>query len=181
MEMVKDHKGKVEKVVLFASELCQLTNMDAAELETWGELFPHKGSGQRTSLGGTEKKYEYSLEELDKVKKRVKLLKTGMTVRQVPQIEERGFLDAYALLADDCPANITPHMLRTYCVLLVYQNRGNKMLLGEELAKKTGIPVETAKRHIMYLISVNLLHMAQGPTRWEFAFVPKALNRFFPS
>lgn len=181
MEVVKNNKGRVQKVTLYASELCKLTDMSAEELEAWGELIPHSDWGRPNSIGGVEKKFEFKLDELEKIKKYVKLLQKGMTVQQIPQIEARGFLDAYALLADDCPPEITPHMMRSYCVLLVYQNRGQRMLLAEDLAKKADIPPETAKRHIMFLLSMNLLRVAQNPRRWEFEFVPRALNRFFPS
>lgn len=181
MEIIRDDSGKVKKVALFEAELCQVTGLTSDQLEKWATLFPHEDWGKRDALSGVEKKFEYDIEGLETAKKRAKLLKAGMTTQQIPQIEERGFLDAYALLAEDCPSNITPHMLRSYCVLIVYQNRGQKMLLAEELAKKAGVPEETAKRHIMYLIQKGLLRVAQNPQRWEFSFIPRALNRFLPS
>ena len=181
MDVIRDRKGKIKKIALFEAELCQETKLTAQELEQWSELFPHVGWGKRDKMSGQEKKYEYTLEGLETAKKRAKLLKAGMTIKQIPQIEERKFLDAYAVLADDCPKNITPHMLRSYCVLIVYQNRAQQMILAKELAEKAGIPAETAKRHIMYLINMKLLRVEDNPQRWEFNFVPRALNRFFPA
>ena len=66
--------------------------------------------------------------------------------------------------------------LRSYCALLVYQNRAGKMLGPDGLAKVCSITLEQASEHIYLCQERGFLSARRG--RWEFAFVPRVLNRY---
>jgi hypothetical protein len=200
MDVVRDQTtGRVKQLLLFEAELCDRLDVTAVELRQWPELFKPSGSAVHPDRETREPVFRVTLEQLDRYQKYVKILKTGMTPKQILGLEERDskaaeqgkkstFLDMYALLAEECPPGITAHVLRTYCVLFLYQNRGKKMLLAKDLAKVAGIPEETAKRHLRWLQRAidpqssdgdRLLQFADNPRRWEFSFVPKALSRYY--
>lgn len=201
MKVIRDKDGRVAHLVLFESELCEKLNVVAGELRQWKEIFPPSGTAVHPDRERPEPIYKLTVAELDRFEKYAKILRTGMSVQQLLELERQdkkaakagknvNFLEMYALLADECPPGVTAHILRSYCVLFLYQNRARKMLLSGDLAKVAGISKEMAERHISILMSTAapvgdkpgpLLKFAQNPTRWEFAFVPKALSRYYPS
>ena len=190
LQPVRDESGRVQSLMLFESELCQKLDVTADALRSSPELFKPEGTAKHPDRETEEPVYRVTVEQLDRYQKYAKILKTGMTPKQVLQLEERdrkaaeagkvsNFLDMYALLADECPPGVTAHALRTYCVVFLYQNRGKKMLLAKDLAKIADIPEETAKRHLRWLQATGVLRFADNPRRWEFEFVPKALSKYY--
>lgn len=172
--------------------MCEQLQVTSGELRSWHELIPPSGSAMHPDREREEPQYQVSQEEMRRYESYANILGTGMSVEQVKELEARDrkavaegkkatFLDMYSLLAEECPPGITAHCLRSYCVVLLYQNRADKMLLAAQLAQLANVPLATAKRHLRYLQAVGLLRLAQNPNRWEFAFVPRALSRYYPS
>lgn len=180
---------------MFESEMCNQLQVTAEQLREWAEMFPPSGKAVHPERGREEAVFRLSKEQMEQWHKYAKILLTGMTVKQVQELEGRdqkaaaegkksSFLDMYATLAEECPPGITAHAMRSYCTIFLYQNRGGKMLLSRQLAKVAGIPEGSALRHIKYLQATGLLVLGkddQGNPMWEFAFVPKALTRYYPS
>lgn len=192
MRVVRDEADRVKYLVMFESELCEQLDSSAEQLRQWAEVMPPAGQELHPDRETMEPIYQFSREKLDVYRQYAKILKTGMTVQQLKELEERdrqakkqgkrsNFVEMYSILADECPPGLTAHALRSYCVLFLYQNRGGQMLLSKQLAAKASISEETALRHIKYLQACGLLTLAQDPPRWEFAFVPKALSRYYPT
>lgn len=190
MEVVRDEENRVRFMVLFEAELCEKLDIPAGQLREWRELFPPDGAAVHPDRETKEPIFKLTVEHLDRYVKYAKILRTGMSISQVRELERKddlskqagqaaNMLDMYSLLAEECPPGVTAHVLRTYCVVFLYQNRGKKMLLARELARVAGIPEDNAKRHLRYLQAVGALRLAQNPTRWEFAFVPKALSKYY--
>lgn len=191
MEAIRDKNGRVTHLLLFEAELCEKLDVTADELRQWREVIPPDGTRVHPDRERPEPVYKVTMEQLDRYQKYAAILKTGMSIKQIRELEERdrrareqgktgNLLDMYALLAEECPPGITAHCLRSYCVVFLYQNRGNKMLLSRELARVANISPDTAKRHLQWLQAVGILRLAQNPPRWEFAFVPKALSKYYP-
>jgi hypothetical protein len=192
MRVIRDKDNRVEFLVLFESELCDQLEVTAEQLREWGDLFVPAGQDMHPDRETLEPIFRLTREQLDRFAQYAKILKTGMTLRQVKELELKdiaarksgkrsNFLEMYSILAEECPAGITAHALRSYCVLFLYQNRGGKMLLSKDLAKAANISEDTALRHIRYLQATQLLQLAQNPPRWNFSFVPKAMSRYYAS
>jgi len=195
MRIMRDDHHNVQGMEMFESELCEQLQLSSEQVREWGELFPPTGTAVHPERGREESIFHLSREQLETWRQYAKILKTGMTVKQVQELEKRdqqaqaegkkaSFLEMYAGLAEECPPGITAHAMRSYCTLLLYQNRGGKMLLSRQLAQAAGIPEASALRHIKYLQATGLLILGRndrGEPMWEFAFVPKALSRSYPS
>ncbi len=186
MRALRDKAGRVAGLELFESELCAKLDADPSQLRAWAELIPAHGEAVHPDRETVEPTYRASAATLDRWEQYAKILKTGVTVKQVRELEARDrqggkFVEMYALLAEECPEGVTAHMLRSYCVLFLYQNRAGKTLMPSELAQVAGISEASAKRHVMWLQTVGLLTLGRSPARWEFKFVPKALSRYYPS
>lgn len=192
MQIIRDEENnRVKYVLLFEAELCEKLNVTADQLRSWRELMPPLEERMHPDRERMEPVYKVTIDQLALYDKYAKILKTGMSVQQVRELERRDakaaeegknlkHLEMYALLAEEAPPGVSAHALRSYCVVFLYQNRGGKMLLPKELAKVANISEETAKRHLRILQMVGALRLAQNPTRWEFAFVPKALSKYYP-
>ena len=156
--------------IISEERLCQLLDCSSEQLAEWTELLPQMQAGG----------FMLDSDELQSLRQAVKVLKSGMTANQVGELIDRDrsgkLLTRYALLAEDCPANVTAHMLRSLCVVILAQNRQQRMLSPSELADASGIDVETAKRHMRILQAVGLLHASADKRSWEFAFVPRAIS-----
>jgi len=194
MRIMRDGKHNVEGMEMFESEMCEQLQLSAEQIREWGQLFPPTGTAVHPERGQEEATFRLSREQMETWRQYAKILRTGMTVKQVQELHERdikskaegkktSFLEMYASLSDECPPGITAHAMRSYCTILLYQNRGGKMLLSRQLAQAAGIPEASALRHIKYLQATGLLALGrndQGQPMWEFAFVPKALSRAYP-
>lgn len=194
MRIMRDEQHNIQGMEMFESEMCEQLQLTAEQIREWGQLFPSSGTAVHPERGQEEFIFRISREQMENWRRYAKILKTGMTVKQVQELEVRdqkaqaegkksSFLDMYAVLAEECPPGITAHAMRSYCTLLLYQNRGGKMLLSRQLAQAAGIPEASALRHIKYLQACGLLALTrndQGEPMWEFAFVPKALSRSYP-
>lgn len=156
--------------VIDSGQLAALLNCSPQQLADWSALLPSP-----TASG-------FSVDALtvERLRQQTAVLKSGMTVEQVKELTERDrsgkLLARYALLAEDCPANVTAHMLRSLCVVILAQNRQGRMLTPSQLAQAAGLDLETAKRHLRILQAVGLLHASEERDRWEFAFVPRAIS-----
>lgn len=195
MRILRDSANKITAMEMFESEMCNQLQITAEQLREWVELFPPNGKAVHPERGREESTFHLSKDQLEQWHKYAKILRTGMTVKQVQELENRdrkareagkkaAFLDMYAALAEECPPGITAHAMRSYCTIFLYQNRGGKMLLSRQLAQVAGIPEGSALRHIKYLQATGLLILGrndQGEPMWEFAFVPQALTRHYPS
>ena len=194
MKILRDRNNNITAMEMFESEMCQQLNITSEQIRDWQECFPSNGTATHPERGTQEAVFHISKADMDLWNKYAKVLRTGMTVKQVQELHNRdvkaaeegkktSFLDMYANLADECPPGITAHAMRSYCTIFLYQNRGNKMLLSRQLAKAAGIPEGSALRHIKYLQATGLLMLGRnsdGEPQWEFAFVPKALTRYYP-
>lgn len=193
MRIVRDDEGgRISHLLMFESELCEQLDVSAEQLRSWTALYAPVGQDIHPERETREAVYQLTREDLDRFAQYAKILKTGMSVKQVQELESRdraarragkrsNFVEMYAILADECPPGVTAHALRSFSVLFLYQNRGGRMLLSADLARAAGIPEDTALRHIKYLQATGLLKLAENPPRWEFGFVPKALSRYYPS
>lgn len=156
---------------LSAAQVAGAMNCSMEQLGAWQVLLPPAGAD-----GG----YLLDAAGVERLRQCAKVLGTGMTVEQVQQLERRDpsgrLLARYALLAEDCPANVTAHILRSLCVVILAQNRQGRMLAPRELAAAAGLDVESAKRHLRVLQAVGLLRASAERDRWEFAFVPRAIS-----
>lgn len=195
MRVLQDPDSHQQVLEMFESELCEQLSVSSQQLRDWAELFPASGVAVHPEREREETIYRYTRPQLETCEQYAKILKTGMTLKQVKELEARdhkmreqgkksSFLEMYALLAEECPPGITAHTMRSYCTLFLYQNRGSRMLLSKDLAKAAGIPEKSAMRHIKYLQAVGLLTLARNDDntpRWDFAFVPRAMTRYYPS
>jgi len=195
VRLLKDPESHQQILELFESEMCQQLSVTAEQLREWAELFPVAGQAVHPEREKQEAIYRYTRPEMESCEQAAKILKTGMTVKQVQELINRdskqrkagkksSFLEMYAMLAEECPPGITAHAMRSYCTLFLYQNRGSRMLLSRDLARAAGIPEDSAKRHIKYLQAVGILSLGRNQDnspRWDLSFVPAALSRYFPS
>jgi len=192
MRVIRDANNRVTALVLFESELCEQLEVTYEQLRAWTELFAASGEEMHPDRETMEPVYAVTREMLDRYVQYAKILKTGMTVAQVKELERRdqkaakagkrsNFVEMYSILAEECPPGITAHALRSYCVLFLYQNRFGRMLLSKDLAKAADISADAALRHIKYLQAIDLLILRDNPPRWEFRFVPKAISRYYPT
>lgn len=194
VRVLKDPDSNQQVLELFESEMCEQLAVTSEELREWSELFPSAGSAIHPEREKEETIYRFTREQMETCEQCAKILKTGMTVKQVQELIDRdqrqrkagkkaSFLEMYSLLAEECPTGITAHAMRSYCTLFLYQNRGSRMLLSRDLARAAGIPEDSAMRHIKYLQATGLLSLGRNEDsspRWDFAFVPRALNRYYP-
>lgn len=194
VRLLRDPGSNQQVLEMFESELCEQLSVSSDQLREWAELFPPSGTAVHPEREREETIYRYTREQMETREQYAKILKTGMTIQQVKELENRdrkmreagkksSFLEMYALLAEECPQGITAHTMRSYCTLFLYQNRGSRMLLSKDLAKAAGIPEQSAMRHIKYLQAVGLLTLARNEDntpRWDFAFVPRAMTRYYP-
>ena len=195
VRLMKDPESQQQLLELYESEMCEQLQVTAEQLREWHELIPAAGSAMHPERERQEAVYRFTRHQLETCEQCAKILKTGMTVKQVSELiirdqkkleagKKSSFLEMYALLAEECPAGITAHAMRSYCTLFLYQNRGSRMLLSKDLARAAGIPEASAMRHIKYLQAVGVLSLGrndQNAPCWDFSFVPKALNRYYPS
>lgn len=191
MQTLRDPKTNAIVFVLFEGELCDRLDVTADELRSWPELIPASGTAMHPDRETVEPLYRASQEQLDEWERYARILRTGMSEKQVLELVRRDsaqrkagkqptFVKMYSRLAGECPPGITAHAMRSYCTVLLHQNRAGRMLLAKDLAKAAGIPEATAKRHLRYLQAVGLLKLSKEPLRWEFALVPQALSRYYP-
>lgn len=194
VRILRDPDSQQQVMEMFESELCEQLQISSDQLREWEEMFPSSGSAVHPEREREETIYRYSRDQMESCEQYAKILKTGMTIKQVRELETRdrkmkaqgkksSFLEMYALLAEECPPGITAHTMRSYCTLFLYQNRASRMLLSKDLAKAAGIPEQSAMRHIKYLQAVGLLTLARNADnspRWDFAFVPRAMTRYYP-
>lgn len=174
----------MEAVTKFESELCLEWNVYASDLQSWHEIIPATGEKIHPARNKPEFFYQASKKQFDLWSQYAKILKAGLTIKQLQELLQKDndgkLLESYALLAEECPENVTPHMLRSYCIVLFYQNRYNQTLTSKQLAQIAGISVETAKRHLIFLQNgANLLRFYTQPPKWEFDFVPKAFFKYY--
>ncbi len=173
---------------LFESELCDELALAPDQLREWGEMFPPSGSMMHPDRAMLEPYFVLDSAQLRQWTHFAKILRTGMAPAQVKELAARDakaadrgqrsrFVEMYAALAEECPPGITAHCLRSYCTVLLFQNRFGKMLLAKDLASSAGIPESAAKRHLRYLQAVGLLTLNREEMRWEFAMVPRALSQ----
>jgi len=194
MKVLRDSSG-TQTLELFEGEMCEQLQVTSEQIRQWVELFPVAGSKLHPERERDEAIYHVSREQMELYEQFAKILKSGMTVKQVRELagrdirsREQGkagkFVEMYSLLAEECPPGITAHAMRSYCTLFLYQNRKDTMLLSRDLSRAASIPEASAMRHIKYLQAVGLLSLsraADNSPRWDFAFVPKALSRYYPS
>lgn len=194
VRVLQDPDSNQQILELFESEICEQLQITAEQIREWSELIPAAGSAIHPEREQEEAIYRFTREEMETCEQCAKVLKTGMTVKQVEELIKRdrkqqkagkksSFLEMYSILAEECPPGITAHAMRSYCTLFLYQNRGGRMLLARDLARAAGIPEQSAKRHIKYLQAVGVLSLGRnedGSPRWDFAFVPRALSRYYP-
>lgn len=184
---IRNVQGIVTHLQLWEGELCEQLDCTAGQLRTWYRLIPPAGTAQHPQRETQEPYYIVSKEDLTRATQHASILRSGMTVEHILELQARdaqlvtlgkkpSYLNMYALLAKDCPPGITAHALRTYSVVLTYQNRGGRMLMAKELAPLASITYEAAKNHLRYLQAVGLLKLAQNPLRWEFSMVPQAMG-----
>jgi hypothetical protein len=197
MEPIRDKDGRVLSMVLFESEMCEYLNVAAEDLRSYEKLIAPTGTKVHPEREREERIFNVTREQLEVYARYAKILGTGMTVEQVKELQQQDdaaakagkkamFVDTYAVLAEECPPGITAHALRSYSALLVHQRRRGVMMLPKDLARAANISEETAKRHIQFLMAMHhpetsspLLRMEENPDRWEFAFVPRALTRYY--
>jgi hypothetical protein len=173
-------------------------DIDPEDLQTWTGAIP-----AAREQDGALVYIVRSKGELELLRKRALILRTGMSERALNNIEKEGVLDAYAALAADTPQGLTAHVWRSYGLVVLMQVRHGVKIDAEELARrarlaerdpKTGkevLGVEMAKKHLRLLQALGYLKSVdQGaPTRvgdktvpapearWEHKGLPRAWRR----
>ena len=141
--------------------------------------------------------------DLDLMRKRALILRTGLSEKALKAIEKEGVLDAYAALALDCPQGLTAHVWRSYALVVLMQIRHGVKIDAEELANRarlaqrdpaTGkevLGVELAKKHLRLLQALGYLKSVEAGDpvrvgdkttpanegRWEHRGLPRAWRR----
>jgi hypothetical protein len=172
--------------------------IDKEELETWRQAIPPAREQDGQPVYTIRSK-----SELELLRKRAMILRTGMSERALKNIEQEGVLDAYAALAADCPQGLTAHVWRSYGLVVLMQVRHSVKIDAEELAKrarlaerdpKTGkevLGVDMARKHLRLLQALGYLkNIEQGDpvrvgdktvpapdARWEHLGLPRAWQR----
>lgn len=192
MQKIRDRStNQVVGFLYFQGELCEILNCTSDDLRAWADLMPPSGTQMHPDREIPEAVYKVSLEDVEQYKRYAAIIRTGMTPAQVAELQSRdeksrkagkagNFVDMYARLAAECPPGITAHAMRSYCTVLLAQNRHDKTLMVSELARAAQIPETTAKRHLQYLQKVGMLKFNVDQKRWEFRFVPAALSKHLP-
>jgi hypothetical protein len=175
----------------FEAEFCTQLGIPAASLRLWTDLIPVAMIRRHPLRGKREPLYSGSEADFQRWTQYAKILYAGCSVAQLQELITRDralaqsgrpakMVEMYALLAEECYGGLTPHMLRTLCVVILYQNRLNKMLLARELARIAGMSHEQALRHLVYLQYAGALRFHTRQPRWEFSFTPQALSHYYP-
>jgi hypothetical protein len=180
----RDANGKIVKIELTLPEMAKSLGVDADQLEQWTDAIPPAGRE------GDQPYYAFtSVKELNTLKKRAKVLATGMTEKALANIEAEGLLDAYAALAEDCPKGITVHVWRSYGLVVLMQIRYGKMIDPTELAERAGLAkidpktgeavpdVELAEKHLRLLQALGYLQIGEGDEwggQWKHQGLPAA-------
>lgn len=175
----------------FESELCERWGIPAGRLREWTTVIPPTATRKHPLRGKIEPFYQATEADLEKWHQYAQILNAGLTLKQLQELRERDqamekinkpgrMIEMYALLAQECQPGITPHVLRSLCVVILYQNRLGKMLLAHDLAQAAGIHPASARRHLEYLQITGALRLHMQPPRWEFSFTPQALSRYYP-
>jgi|ERR1035437_7551103 hypothetical protein len=179
---LRNKDGHVLAIELEVEEMANALGIEVEDLMEWQISIPpySQEHGKIT--------YRISdMQEINRWKKRVALLRTRMSEKAVINVEEAGLLDAYAALAEDCPAGITAHVWRSYALVVLLQTRYGKMVDAKELAERarltktdpaTGkevVDVEMAKKHLRLLQGLGQLRIGEG--KWEGEWFHKGLPR----
>ena len=170
--------GAIQRIEMDEEGLCKFLQISPEELQKWEALFPGQEGLWSVPNGDLPPR-----EELQVWKKRVALLRTRMTPKAVRNIESSGLLDSYAALAEDCPEGLTAHVWRSYGAVVFMQVRHNEKIGPHELALrarlekimpggKTEPDVETAEKHLRFLIAQGLLREGEDGL-WEHQGLPK--------
>lgn len=175
--------NKIVRIEIPAKEMAEsVLGVEVESLAKWKKAIPPaRGEGENAIYAVKSRK------ELQLYKKRAALLRTQMTEQAVFNVERAGLLDAYAALAEDCPAGITAHMWRSYGLVVLMQARYGKMIGAEELARRAGMvkidengeelpDVEMAAKHLRVLNALGYLTKGQGEWegQWQHQGLPKA-------
>lgn len=176
----RDKNGKITHIECSASEMAKLLDSDVDQLLACPELVPtRRGQGPATI---------YRLKDeatRDLYRKRIALLKTNMSPAAIKNVEAAGLLDAYAGLAEDCPAGISAHVWRSYGLVVLIQIRYGKKIGPEELAQRAGIikpdskelDLKLAEKHIRLLIGMGYLReddSSEWQGQWRHQGLPAA-------
>ena len=121
-----------------------------------------------------------------------------MSEKALANIEAQNVLNAYAALAEDCPAGLTVHVWRSYGLVVLMQARHGVMIGAEELAQRarlsqmdpgTGkrvLGVGVARKHLRLLQALGYLkdiHAGEQVKQGERVYVaekPEWLHQGLP-
>lgn len=168
----------------FESELCFKWNIISEQLNLFSSVIPVAGKEINSLHGQLEPYYQGDKTDFQRWEWYAKILSKGTSIQQLQELiekdkympPEKSLIALYAALADECIDNITPHILRTYCIVIFYQQKHNKALFSKELSKVANITEETAFRHLVFLQrGVGLLKFNTAPISWSFEFIPEVL------
>jgi DNA-binding transcriptional MerR regulator len=114
-----------------ADELAALFDLTHQQLHDWAEVL----NPLADDIGNTY--YRFSArDEMRKIRHRLLILRSGVTIQQLEAIEQSGeqILQGYAAFAQDAPAGISAIVWRTYAIVVYMQVQYSKALTAEELA-----------------------------------------------
>jgi len=173
-------------------------DVDPDDLATWSAAIPPAEQRDGQPVYRVRAK-----NDLDLMRKRALILRTGMSEKALTAIEKEGVLDAYAALALDCPQGLTAHVWRSYALVVLMQVRHGVKIDGEELAKRARLAqrdplsgeevlgVDLAKKHLRLLQALGYLKSVEAGDpvrvgdkttpasegRWEHKGLPRAWRR----
>lgn len=161
------------------AEMAGTLGVEEEALVGWGATLP----AAREQAGARFYRVS-SKRDLEELRKRAQILRTGMSESSIATLQKRNLLDAYAALATDCPPGVTAHAWRSYGLVVLMQARHGVMIGAEELAQRAKIEVAMAEKHLQLLTGFRHLRPVKAgevvagkpvsEARWEHNGLPSA-------
>lgn len=183
--------GKVVRIEYTLEEMSKLLRLEPEELKQWQQALPPSGTDEKN-----EPLYSISAPaDIELLRKKARILRTGVSEKGLAKIEKNGQFEAYAALAEDCPEGMPLQAWRSYALVVLMQAKYNITLTPEELAERANLKerdpetgklvlgVAMARKHLRLLMNMTpkeasvsdprpYLKLKDG--RWEHQGLPKA-------